>query len=319
MDKTESYLTQAIVGKRQRLVLGNQVRDQGERLLPVHHPHGILATLKRLGELRTSDRALRWFERGAMATVVLGVILGGAAGYVRFVAPAAPMVSVAPQPEPSLPLVPAASSVSVSAISVDPLPFPDEETGGSGLGSPESAGTLAAIGPITEDPPEARSPLPSHPLPPAQVAQDVPRVEPKRAEAALQKEPRGAKEKPKEDAPKGLVLDVAKDAADRPAASRQQPPAAATPGLATNGIQKGLKLAEPIEVGGGGVGKQGVSARPTIVTIADDGSFVLITNPTTRLPQKYQVGQKLPSGGTVEKIDHTKGQVQIDGQMFSLQ
>ncbi len=59
--------------------------------------------------------------------------------------------------------------------------------------------------------------------------------------------------------------------------------------------------------------------KVTVVDIARDGSYVLITNPRTRLPERFGVGQKIFSGETVQKIDAAGGKVQLDKRSVGLQ
>lgn len=61
------------------------------------------------------------------------------------------------------------------------------------------------------------------------------------------------------------------------------------------------------------------AAKVTIVDIAKDGAYVLITNPKTRLPERFAVGQKIHSGETVQKIDPATGKVQLDKRTIGLQ
>ena len=56
-----------------------------------------------------------------------------------------------------------------------------------------------------------------------------------------------------------------------------------------------------------------------MVDIAKDGSYVLITNPRTRLPERFTVGQKIFSGETIQKIDAAAGKVQLDQRSVGLQ
>lgn len=64
---------------------------------------------------------------------------------------------------------------------------------------------------------------------------------------------------------------------------------------------------------------QPVDVRVTVVDIAKDGSYVLISNPKTRLPERFTVGQKIFTGETIQKIEPTTGRVQLDKRAVALQ
>jgi hypothetical protein len=63
----------------------------------------------------------------------------------------------------------------------------------------------------------------------------------------------------------------------------------------------------------------GAQRNLTIVDIAKDNSFVLITNPSTRLPEKMTAGAKLYTGETIRKIDHARGEIQTDSRTVQMQ
>lgn len=64
---------------------------------------------------------------------------------------------------------------------------------------------------------------------------------------------------------------------------------------------------------------QSGATLPTLVDIGPDGSYVLITNPATRLPQRFSVGQKIFTGETIQNIDVKSGSVQLDARTIKLQ
>jgi hypothetical protein len=64
---------------------------------------------------------------------------------------------------------------------------------------------------------------------------------------------------------------------------------------------------------------QGNSPLPTVVDIGPDGTYVLITNPSTRLPQRFTTGQKIFTGETIQKIDAKSGSVQLDTRTIKMQ
>lgn len=325
MDKTESYLTQAIVGKRQRLVLGTQVRYEGEAVLAVPNSSRLVEAVQATGE------AIANFWRGHLKWVALtaaaaGLAAGGTWAFLQQaeqdVVAAPPANTTAEAVGASLPIAPApVEPAPVTAITVAAEPFQIEEAPASEAASgTETAPQPLQLpkGPLPVAQQAAIVPVPARPLPATQVAQAPVKLgQPVPAAGALKEAGTEKTEKKREEVPKALVLDAGKEPTEKPAGTKTQAAAAAgTP------VAKGGKLVEPTEVGVTGstqASAQPAGTRPTIVTIAEDNSYVLITNPSTRLPQKFQVGQKLPTGATVQKIDHAKGTVQIDGQTYGLQ
>jgi len=59
--------------------------------------------------------------------------------------------------------------------------------------------------------------------------------------------------------------------------------------------------------------------RVTVVDIAPDASYVLITNPQTRLPQRYTNGQKIFTGETIKSIDPKAGQLVLDSRTVTME
>lgn len=326
MDKTENYLTQAIVGKRQRLVLGTQVRYEGEALLALPQSSRLAVALQDAGAF-LAGHWRTWVTGASVAAFVAGSAAGITWLFMqkeqseRASAPVAEAVT-APSPS-SLPIAPAPESPApVTAITVAAEPFQVEEvasaepaaaTGTASLGLQAPEGPLPVGQAVSALSMPAR-PLPSAPVnqPPIKIGQPSPVANAKNDVAGNKKG-----EKEREDAPRAMVLDASKEPSEKPTA-----PGSQTLSVATAPASKTGKVVMPTEIAAPGAGPTGQSAaatRPTIVTIAEDNSYVLITNPSTRLPQKFQVGQKLPTGATVQKIDHAKGVVQIDGQTFGLQ
>ena len=325
MDKTESYLTQAIVGKRQRLILGTQVRYEGEAVLPPPNSNRVVAAVQDAGSTiaRFLSGNLKWL---ALTAATAGIAVGGTWAFLQQAEPEMPAVpskNMTPETaSASLPIAPApVEPAHVTAITVAAEPFQIEEgtsrdplvgmrTTSPAVQSPE--------GPLPISQQAVLAAVPAKPVPHTPVAQAPVKLGQPAQMAGIQKEASSKQtEKTHEEGPKALVLDAGKDPTEKPAATKTQAaPVASAP------VAKGSKLVEPIEVGVPGSGPtslQAMGGRPTIVTIAEDNSYVLITNPSTRLPQKFQVGQKLPTGAIVQKIDHAKGVVQIDGQTFGLQ
>lgn len=56
-----------------------------------------------------------------------------------------------------------------------------------------------------------------------------------------------------------------------------------------------------------------------LVALTPDGKYALFTNVKTRLPEKFGIGEKLPSGETVKSIDKTNGKVKTDAGEYKLE
>lgn len=54
--------------------------------------------------------------------------------------------------------------------------------------------------------------------------------------------------------------------------------------------------------------------RVTVVDISPDGSYALVTNPETRLPQKFKTGDKIFTGETIQKIEPKSGKLVLDSR-----
>ncbi len=93
-------------------------------------------------------------------------------------------------------------------------------------------------------------------------------------------------------------------------------------------VEGGVKFAAPVEeraVAGAVVKAAAPEAKReeggvkiTIVDIAPGGKTVLVTNPSTRLPTKLGIGDKLPNGKTIQAIDEKTGSVTADGSTYKL-
>ena len=322
MNKTESYLTQAIVGKRQRLVLGTQVRFQGEDLLPVRHSHGLFASFEEFvmviaDHFRGKTRLALFFALVFLAVMVCGGAYRHLVGQVD-TAEGSPVLGVEVT-RLDLPFARAPEhGTSGSAIAVESQPFPLDARAGAQEGGEPHANERLPVDPLGPN-----GPAPARVPPEKLVLQEpVKLVQPKSTPTA-QQEVSEKEGKPNVDTPKGLVLDIGREAVEKKSSVKASGEPTVTPGASAGVVAaaKAPRLVEPLDVGAmrsTPVSQPTTSAPPTIVTIAEDNSYVLITNPSTRLPQKYQVGQKLPNGATIQRIDHAKGVVLIDGQVLGL-
>lgn len=345
MNQTESYLTQSIVGTRKRMSLGVRVRYEGGTLLPMPQSRWPLAGVTTRMRANISDIFAEMNGRFARGPVLLAC-----AGLVGVVAIASVWSSQRPSTgaaapsnngkamvaDPGLPIVPfakaPADAVSPSSIALEPSPFPVEDPAapnGPAVGLPFGAppnDTGIVPSPAEKGPLPPQNALPGAVAPVPQRMEPFKLGEPKAPAVVGERRNQGGKsetdQKRVEEPPRALVLDVGRESSDKPTAPKpahQEPVVVTRP---TASVRPST-LVEPVrEVAG--AGNAGRAARsgspaPTIVDIAKDGSYVLITNPVNRLPQKFQVGQQIPSGGTVQRIDQAKGVVQIDGQTYGLQ
>ena len=56
-----------------------------------------------------------------------------------------------------------------------------------------------------------------------------------------------------------------------------------------------------------------------LVAITPDGKVAVFTNPATRMPEQFKVGEKLPSGDTVKAIDAQSGKVVTTSKEYGLE
>ena len=56
-----------------------------------------------------------------------------------------------------------------------------------------------------------------------------------------------------------------------------------------------------------------------LVALTPDGKSAVFANPTTRLPEKFGIGEKLPSGETLRSIDANTGTVKTDAREYRLE
>lgn len=111
-----------------------------------------------------------------------------------------------------------------------------------------------------------------------------------------------------------LVLDAAKPEASAKAALPASIAAAASPAASS------AKLTQQFVVAAASpVSPQARVDSVTIVDIARDGSYALVTNPATRLPERVVPGQKIYTGEVIVKIDPAMGKIQLDKRTIGLQ
>ena len=96
-------------------------------------------------------------------------------------------------------------------------------------------------------------------------------------------------------------------------------------------VGEGVKFAQPRSERGVSVSVQGADkettgsknaapvGRVTIVDIAQDGRSVLVTDPATRLPKTFAVGDVLPNGTKIQSIDPTKATISAGGITYEME
>lgn len=141
----------------------------------------------------------------------------------------------------------------------------------------------------------------------------------------------GAKAKPDAQEKSSLVIDATAKPADKASAAPPPPPPAPQAAAAVPASPAPVKAAPAGKLVGPAVEKSGSAqvspavatqeGRPKVNVVAIDptSAFALITNPGTRLPEKFSVGQKLFTGETIKRIDAAAGRVETDARTISMQ
>lgn len=118
--------------------------------------------------------------------------------------------------------------------------------------------------------------------------------------------------------PPAVVLDEGKGASASSSATK--PPAVALPQGAASGaaaVSREPAKAAPVP---------GAVARPTagpraggLVAVTPDGKTAVFTNPTTRMPEQFKIGDKLPNGEVIRAIEPKDGRVITSAKEYSLE
>lgn len=132
--------------------------------------------------------------------------------------------------------------------------------------------------------------------------------------------PAKAKE-PEKASPSALVLDKPDEKTKQVVPTVSQTP---SPQPATNRVVPQVAVpvaqAKPPVVAPAAPTPSADAAVPiTVVDIDKKGAFVLLTNPSTRLPEKFSVGQKIFTGETITKIDPSAGKIQLGTRTIGMQ
>lgn len=339
MTETDQIITYAVIGTPRRVTLGRRVGP----LVP-HRPQNRTILRHRFSMLK--GKVLRILPRnagllvGASALVTFGIAGAIVAGTstsitVEATAPAIsiPVETIASvdqpllpppvrEPEPTDP--PVASTSSGPAL---PLDAPTEPKPTKVIDVKDLPYTPALAG----------APLPI-PLPTkmaitaANTAGPV-RIDPTAAPPATNKPPAGQTEPE----PKALLLDAKSEKAGsrseavvptvaQPPARPVQPKAEVKVSKVEQGVTPSPTTpANPSNALSEAEVRKSESPKPTsgekvtVVDIGSKGDYVLITNPKTRLPEKYGVGERIHTGEVIKQIDPGKGVVRLDGRSVNLQ
>lgn len=324
----EDALTLAIMGPPRRFRLGVPVRpsDTGTPN-PAVVKVGLLPRIQSWWAARS--RAQRR-AAGALAGVALpaGLVLAYLAGSGDGQDASSPSQAAGPQAAPAV-AAPAAPAI-IPQLPLAPPPAARQEgapilppTASIGISTatfaaPAAAPAVAAApakpAPL---PPVAAVPAKPMPLPPAPVAPARVTMETEKPPAAVILDASG---KPSPGLPAG-VPPTAPPA--KPVVQSSPQPVAVGPAAAPMGGGKLATPAREVPAVAGAEGKapalEGAGPRVIVVDIDKSGTFALITNPQTRLPEKVTTGQKIFTGETVKKIDPAAGKIQLDSRTITMQ
>jgi hypothetical protein len=158
-------------------------------------------------------------------------------------------------------------------------------------------------------------PLPEPAKPPAKVpAQEVT----KPAVSSAQKPPEPAakaqppvppKATPARQEPQTVPAVVLDEAAPR--GSRAPAPAPTVPAQAAVPVNQSAPAVPPAP-------KPPIERGTGLIAITPDGKVAVFTNPKTKLPQQFKIGEQLPGGDTIRSIDAKEGKVVTSMKEYSL-
>lgn len=263
-----------------------------------------LQKLSRLTEAASAaPRRIRWPMVGAVCAGLL-------------VAASAAVLFPRQAQEPALPIAPIAPIAASGVVKVVSEPYTGEPRSpipaeGLPIAAPSDAVAPAAAA-AAQPPIPAAAPQAAQPTVVAAAAAGarVPAPAKAASEASKDGQPR----------PPAVLLDVSSPVVPRAAASKPAPAAAPAPAQ--------LSTAQPAPQA---VAAQVAAARPVspppargpsghgLVTITPDGKIAVFTNPKTRLPEQFKVGDTLPNGETVRSIDAKEGRVATSSKEYSLE
>jgi hypothetical protein len=120
-----------------------------------------------------------------------------------------------------------------------------------------------------------------------------------------------------ESRPPAVVLDEVKGASASPSATKAPAASPQGPASAAAAVSRGPTKATPAQV---------ATARPPggtrgggLVAVTPDGKTAVFTNPTTRMPEQFKIGDKLPNGEVIRAIEPKDGRVVTSAKEYSLE
>lgn len=268
---------------------GGWVESTGSKLSKAMGPRTFQVPLQRIAAAKATVSRKHAF----VALASLAAISIGAAGALVW----------RNQAESSLPIARAVAAANPGAVKVVAAPYAPEPRIESAL----PIAPLPAANPVSETVPAAEGPLPRS-LPLVVASTTTPAAQPQPAAAKASPSPAKSKEEPAQRVPAVLLDDPVPAAGQRPASPT---PAAATAKPTANNPVATLKpevTAKPPAARGTG-----------LVAITPDGKSAVFTNPKTRLPEQFKVGDQLPNGETVRSVDYKEGRVLTSSKEYSLE
>lgn len=329
---THSLITRLVVGEPTTLTLGRPVEqslakraggalrwkegtwvgtgtprvDWLARVLRTRQPQAII--VRTTAAPPDSARARRRMASAALAAVAVGaaIPLAFSALHGEAVGPG------------DLPITPAATTAPVRVVTAAYVP-------------PQPVPTPAGTPPLPIATPNdgAASPLPfappvAAPEPAAQPVAELPKAAPVAVErrpaaptqAPMQKEqapaPKNSPSNQREQQPvSAVVLD---EASPRGARAGINPPAAA----ATAPAKTAASAPSVPAVASQPAPKPALERGTGLIAITPDSKVAVFTNPKTRLPQQFKIGEQLPSGDTIRGIDAKAGKVVSSSKEYTL-
>lgn len=237
---------------------------------------------------------------------------------------AIPLAMLVFREEPSapseLPITPAATNAPVRVVSAAYMPPQPSPAAGDTQPLPIAAPNESPAAPLPFAPPAATQET---------VQQKVPQL-PKVAPVPAERPPAAAVN------PSGPMQKEAPPAANPASTQREQQPVSAV--VLDEASPRGARVAPNNAPAAPAVGAQPSKASSTaaatataqpapkaslergtgLVAITPDGKLAVFTNPKTRLPQQFKIGDQLPSGDTIRSIDAKEGKVVSSSKEYNL-
>lgn len=308
---SDEIITRLVVGERMRVTLGvpvgqridagaktaalrwkdgGWIESTGSKLSKAMGPSTFQVPLQRIAAAKSTASR----KYGLMALASLVAVSIGAAG----------VLVLRNQAESSLPIAPAVAA-NPGAVKVVTAPYAPELRNEGAL----PIAPLPVANPVAESVPGAQGPLPRS-LPQVVASTTTPGKQPQPAAAKASPPPAKSKEEPAQRVPAVLLDDPSPAAGQRPA--NPTPAPAANKPAANNPVAVAAPKPENTT--------RPPAARGTgLVAITPDGKSAVFTNPKTRLPEQFKVGDQLPNGETVRSVDYKEGRVLTSSKEYSLE